>query len=265
MYTNGILHHCITVNGFSLARHECALKLPNSRAEQPSSWLNTCDRDLFRLAHPRNDLESGENLERRVRLPEPQTAVEGMFSPLQTLLESIQLLSAVVSLDLDAETTFATAAQREWFGKQLPQPERWSETLAKLEAMLGPGRVGIPIVSNSFKPDSFTLHPAAGLKPQIPALSSPPDCPVPLHRYRPARSISVAFETRDNQPWPLALLNGPHPGEIIDRRGPFILSGDWWDPADSWQRLEWDVQVTSRHLLRLVYESPDHWKLEGEY
>lgn len=210
-------------------------------------------------------LESGDEMSRRVRLPEPQTGVEGMLSPLQTLLESIQLDAAVIALHLDARTTFATAAQREWFGRQLPQPERWAETLAKLEAMLGPGRVGIPVPGNSFRPDAFTLHPAAGAG--IPVMETPSraDCPVPLHRFRPPRQIAVAYETRERTPWPLALLNGPHPGEIIARRGPFRASGDWWNPDDAWQRLEWDVQLTSHHLLRLVFQNPDHWQLDGIY
>ena len=205
-------------------------------------------------------LESGGELARRVRLPEPQTAVEGMLAPLQTLLESIKLDAAVATLQLDAETTFATAAQREWFGRHLPQPERWAETLAKLEAMLGSGRVGIPVPPESFRPDSFTLHPAA-----VPGTGARPDCSVPLHRFRPPREIAVAYESRDHQPWPLALLNGPHPGEIIDRRGPFPASGNWWDPAGAWQRLEWDIQLASHHLLRLVFQTPDRWQLEGIY
>ncbi len=210
-------------------------------------------------------LDSGDEMARRVRLPEPQTAVEGMLSPLQTLLGSLQLDSAVTTLRLDARTTFATAAQREWFGRQLPQPERWAETLAKLEALLGANRVGIPVPGNSFKPDSFTVHPAAG--GLLPVSENPPrpDCPVPLHRFRPPRKISVAHEMRGRQPWPLALLNGPHPGEIIDHRGPFPASGGWWDSAESWQRLEWDIQLASRHLLRLVFQMPDHWQLDGIY
>jgi protein ImuB len=213
----------------------------------------------------RLQLESGDEMARRIRLPEPQTAVEGMLSPLQTLLESLRLDAPVVALHLDAKATFATAAQREWFGRQLPQPERWAETLAKLEALLGPGRVGIPVPANSFKPDGFSVHPAAGVALGICENPSRPDCPLPLHRFRPPPRISVAYETRGRQPWPLALLNGPHPGEIIDRRGPFPASGDWWDPAESWQRLEWDIQLASRHLLRLVFQTPDHWQLDGIY
>jgi protein ImuB len=208
-------------------------------------------------------LESGGEMARQVRLPEPQTAVEGMLAPLQTLLESLRLESPVITLQLDAETTFATAAQREWFGRQLPQPERWAETLAKLEALLGAGRVGIPVPAESFAPDAFTLHPAAGTAVSGKLFS--PDCPVPLHRFRPAREIAVAYETRGRQPWPLALLNGPHPGEIIARRGPFPASGSWWEPVDAWQRLEWDLQLASGHLIRLVFQTPDHWQVEGVY
>jgi protein ImuB len=210
--------------------------------------------------HFRLILETGSEMARRVRLPEPQTAVEGMLSPLQTLLESLRLDAAVVTLQLDAETTFATATQREWFGRHLPQPERWAETLAKLEALLGQGRVGIPSPPESFRPDAFTLHPT-----KVSVSSVNPDCPVPLRRFRPPREIAVAYESRDLQPWPLALLNGPHPGEIIDRRGPFLASGTWWDPAGRWKRLEWDVQLASRHLLRLVFQTPDRWQLEGIY
>jgi protein ImuB len=210
-------------------------------------------------------LESGPPIARRIRLPEPQTAVEGMLSPLQTMLGSLQLEAAVEVLKLDVETTFATAAQREWFGRQLPQPERWAETLAQLEALLGPGRVGIPVPPDSHAPDRFSLHPAAGAVVVVPEQMAFPDCPLPLHRFRPPYEIAVAFESRGRRPWPLALLNGPYPGEIIDRRGPFPVSGEWWEPANAWQRMEWDVQVASRQLLRLVFETPDSWKVDGIY
>lgn len=206
-------------------------------------------------------LVTGGGVARRVRLPEPQTAVEGMLVPLQAMLESLRLTAPVAALQLDAETTFATEAQCEWFGRHLPQPERWAETLAKLEAMLGPGRVGVPVPPTTFEPDAFSLHPGAGVGwPLV-----QPEVAVPLHRFRPAREISVAYETRGNHPWPLALLNGSHSGEIIAHRGPFPASGTWWDPVNSWQRLEWDVQLASQHLLRLVFQPPDRWQLEGIY
>ncbi|MCX6874322.1 MAG: hypothetical protein NTW21_11020 [Verrucomicrobia bacterium] len=218
------------------------------------------DRLDFRLV-----LESGAVVSRQLRLPEPQTSVEGLLPPLQALLDSLRLEAAVTGLELDAGTTFATSAQREWFGRSLPQPARWAETLAKLEAMLGPGRVGIPLPPASFRPDALGLRPALGAAGAVPGAGFLPEAAVPLHRYRPPCEIAVASESRDSRPWPLALLTGPHPGRIVDWRGPFPASGAWWEPAAAWQRLEWDIQLDSRHLLRLVYQTPARWQLDGIY
>ena len=210
-------------------------------------------------------LETGEEVPRRIHLPEPQSTVEGMLGPLQTWLDSLKLRAAVSGLELDAETSFAVAAQREWFRRQLPQPERWAETLAKLEALLGPGRVGIPVPSQTHAPDAFKLWPAAG-PVMTQAITGPlPVCTLPLQRYRPPLEIAVAHEMRGGQPLPLALLTGPHPGQVMGARGPYPASGAWWEPAHAWQRLEWDVQIASRHLLRLVLEKPNCWKLDGIY
>jgi protein ImuB len=210
-------------------------------------------------------LETGAEIPRSIRLPEPQNTVEGMLAPLQTWLDSLQLTAAIIALELDAETTFASASQREWFGRQLPQPERWAETLARLEALLGPDRVGIPVPPMTHAPDAFTLRPAAGPPVSMVGNSPHPACPVPLHRYRPPREIAVAHESNGIYPMPLALLTGPHPGRIIDARGPYPASGAWWEPTGSWQRLEWDIQLASRQLLRLVHHPPDCWQIEGVY
>ncbi|RYD46646.1 MAG: hypothetical protein EOP85_07030 [Verrucomicrobiaceae bacterium] len=210
-------------------------------------------------------MEAGGTIARRITLPEPQTQVEGMLSPLQTFLESLRLEGAVSVLHLDAETTFATAAQREWFGRQLPQPERWAETLAKLEALVGTGRVGIPVPADTFCADSFTVRPAIGPPAAVHERRARMECPVPLQRFRPPRPVSVAYETRERHVWPLAVLNGPLPGEITDWRGPFSSSGEWWQPDEAWQRLEWDIQLASRHMVRLTFQLPDQWQLDGVY
>ena len=214
-------------------------------------------------------LEGGGELSRRLRFPEPQTGVGGMLPLVQTVLESQQLEAAVVRVEVAAGTTFAAAAQREWFGRELPQPERWAVTLARLEALLGPGRVGIPVPPESFRPDAFRLRPATGTGAMGGAgegnLAYQPEGAVPLRRYRPPREVAVASEWRDQRPWPLALLTGPHVGRIVAWRGPFPVSGIWWDPGGAWQRLEWDVQLEDRNLLRLVYQPPERWQLDGNY
>ncbi len=208
-------------------------------------------------------LESGDTVSRCIHLPEPRATVDGLLAPLQTWLDSLRLEAAITALELDVRTTFATAAQREWFGRQLPQPERWAETLAKLEALLGPGRVGIPVPAASHKPDAF--HLSASVSGKLVGRETDPACPVPLHRYRPPLEIAVAHDIQGRHPRPLALLTGPHPGRIIDSRGPFPSSSSWWEPAEAWQRLEWDIQVTDHPPLRLVLQPPDRWQLDGIY
>ncbi len=207
-------------------------------------------------------LERGKRLMKTVRLPEPLVAPEAMLHPLQTLLESLQAGAPIVGLDLDAGTTLPSSAQREWFGRQLPQPERWAGTLAQLEALLGPGKVGIPVPPANHQPDTFTLR-----APGSSGVSSAhhPSCPVPLHRFRPPLPVSVAFESKQDQPLPLAILNGEYRGEITRARGPFPQSGQWWEPTTRWQRLEWDIQLMNHQLLRLVFVPPEHWQLDGRY
>jgi protein ImuB len=215
-------------------------------------------------------LECGESLTRHLRLPEPLIDAVHLLRPLQTHLETVRLRSAVIGIELDATPTAPTTAQREWFGRQLSQPERWAETLAQAVALLGPERVGIPVPSASHQPDAFTLRPPPGsLAQALPEPVSPfvvqPPASIPLRRFRPPRPVSVAFDSRPQGPWPLALLSGPHPGEIVDRRGPFLSSGHWWNSQARWQRQEWDIQTASQHLLRLVFLPPAGWQLDGIY
>lgn len=89
--------------------------------------------------------------------------------------------------------------------------------------------------------------------------------PSPLHRFRPPRPVSVAFETIRSIAIPKAILTGTHTGEIQNTRGPFPLSGDWWEPDKYWHHLEWDIELANHQLLRLTQLPPDVWQLEGIY
>lgn len=213
---------------------------------------------VLRLAFHR---ESGALLAREIRLPEPRVAGDDLLRPVQVLLDSLKPGEAVLGVTLDAETTAPTAAQRDWFLRQLPRPEQWADTLAQLEGLLGPGKAGIPVPPASHRPDDFQLRPGDGTA--MPAESGVfPASSIPLRRFRPPHEIAVAH---DAGPRPLALLTGPYRGEIVESRGPFKHSGDWWDPQQEWRRLEWDIRLSGCHLLRLAFLPPDRWQLDGVY
>ena len=52
-------------------------------------------------------------------------------------------------------------------------------------------------------------------------------------------------------------------GKIIDLRGPFLISGNWWNEK-SWARAEWDLQLKTGELV-LAHESEGSWKVDGIY
>jgi hypothetical protein len=62
-------------------------------------------------------------------------------------------------------------------------------------------------------------------------------------------------------------------GKIIDERGPYFLSGNWWD-EQSWARAEWDLQMEGGELVRChqsdqsapgVAVAKATWKVDGIY
>jgi hypothetical protein len=75
--------------------------------------------------------------------------------------------------------------------------------------------------------------------------------------------VRVASEKRGRHLQPLALLSGPHQGTIQDFRGPFPLSGAWWESP--WQQSEWDVALPKNLLLQITYTPPHDWHLTGIY
>lgn len=210
-------------------------------------------------------LEHGE-MRREIRLPEPLSDPAALLKPIQTMAESLVLSSPVVGLELDATAAIPLARQNDWTRRQLPNPGRWADTLARLEALVGGGLVGIPVPLAVHRPDAFRMRDAGGGDSASPPAGGLPPCSIPLRRFRPPLEISVASESRSNGNLrPLALLTGPYRGEVLEQCGPFITSGDLWNPDLEWGRLEWDIRVDHFPLLRLVYQKSGRWQLDGIY
>jgi hypothetical protein len=80
-----------------------------------------------------------------------------------------------------------------------------------------------------------------------------------LRRFRPAVSASVL----QHEKTPAQVRSAEMSGKIIDERGPYLLSGNWWDEK-AWRRAEWDVQLQNAELVR-AHERDGVWKLDGIY
>jgi len=80
-----------------------------------------------------------------------------------------------------------------------------------------------------------------------------------LRRFRPPLPSHIEF--REGKP---ALLRShAFAGPIVEMRGPFRSSGNWWDNGH-WTREEWDVETPDGSLFR-IFRSSDGCFVEGVY
>ena len=213
---------------------------------------------------------------RELRLPEPSCTPSTLLRLLHTHLNTVRAPAPVVAWSLLLTPTLPGEAQHHLFDRSLRDPHRFADTLARLEALLGPGRLGTPRSIDTHQPDSFQMEdtlcsrtsriappPRGGPLPIFDHVSI--QTALPLKRYRPALPVHVACESGARFPRPLALLTGPHRGSIAAVHGPFPLSGHWWNSPGRWQRVEWDLQLANQTLLRLTCQPPGDWLLEGIY
>lgn len=202
-----------------------------------------------------------EDYSRIFRVPAPTCDVDMLFRMLHTHLEGFRAPHPVVALHLEAMPCRPENRQSGLFETMLRDPNGFCETLARLTALLGPGRVGCPVVEPTHRPDAFHVEPL------------PPECDIrhskfgnppllPLRRFRPPVPIHVRL--RNGVP----VLTSGEPGLTVGgplkaARGPWRSSGDWWD-RKVWSRREWDVELAEGGLCRL-HEDGERWFADGVY
>ncbi len=200
--------------------------------------------------------EDGEDHAKELRIAEPTRAREVLLGILRTYLETLSASAAVVAISLKLQPSLPGEAQPDLFNRGLREVNRFFETLGRIEGLVGHGNVGVPVPANTHEPDRFSLLPYGAKLP--PPQREP--AAIPLRRFRPPLGVRVACV----EGAPMALLTGAYAGRIERSRGPFLLSGQWWEPAACWRRAEWDVEAAGR-LLRLARLPANHWQLEGIY
>jgi len=229
--------------------------------------------------------------ERVFKIPQPTNDVDLLFRMLQTHLENFRSEHPIVAVALSAQPIRPVSQQFQLFEIALRNPHQLSETLARLVALLGSERLGTPVLEETHRPDAFRMEPfawavasdssaVASAKEDVPsgqnrksgsdshALRTAHSTPA-LRRFRPAVSASLLLDEDT-----LAHVRSAEiSGKIIEQRGPYFLSGNWWDEK-SWARAEWDVQLENGELVRVNESDPPSqsygvagrtWKVDGIY
>ena len=207
-----------------------------------------------------------QSYERVFKIPQPTNDVDLLFRMLQTHLENFRSEHPIVAVALSAEPIKPAGEQFGLFETTLRNPHQLSETLARLSALLGGDRIGTPVLEETHRPDAFRMQPFRWdiVESAVPSGQSfdalrTAHATAALRRFRPAVSASV-LQDEDN---PAHVRSAEISGKIIAQRGPYLLSGNWWDEK-SWSRAEWDLQLQNGELVR-AHERDGVWKIDGVY
>ncbi len=198
--------------------------------------------------------------ERSFRLPEPTADIDILFRALHTHLDSLRTDSPISGVRLRATPSRPLVRQQGLFETGLRDPHGFSETLARIVALVGSDRVGTPELEDTHRPDAIKLVPP---QPVIPPPAPAPIHPItglPLRRFRPP--LPAQLELAEGKP--TYLWTDQFQGAVTQIRGPWLSSGDWWQADRAWRRTEYDITLENRGIYRLVL-SDRQWFVEGEY
>ena len=207
-----------------------------------------------------------QSYERVFKIPQPTNDVDLLFRMLQTHLENFRSEHPIVAVALSAEPIKPAGEQFGLFETTLRNPHQLSETLARLTALLGGDRIGTPVLEETHRPDAFRMQPFRWdiVESAVPSGQSfdavrTAHATAALRRFRPAVSASLL----QDEDTPAHVRSAEISGKIIAQRGPYFLSGNWWDEK-SWARAEWDLQLQNGELVR-AHERDGVWKIDGVY
>jgi protein ImuB len=206
-----------------------------------------------------------QSYERVFKIPQPTNDVDLLFRMLQTHLENFRSEHPIIAVALSAEPIKPAGEQFGLFETTLRNAHQLLETLARLNALVGPDRIGTPVLEETHRPDAFSMKPFSwAIESAVPSGETPhalrtAHATAALRRFRPAVSASVLQDGSK----PAHLRSAEISGKIIEQRGPYFLSGNWWDEK-SWTRAEWDLQLENGEVVR-CHESEGTWKVDGIY
>lgn len=187
--------------------------------------------------------------------------VTALLSLCRSALELHPPDAPVRGIELVATPARVRLGQLALFGRPSVAPEKLAAAVAKVAAIVGPGRTGRVVLSGTHDPASDALAPFAPPEPsgreEEPAPTSRPR-PLALRRFRPPLQAEVRVGARG----PDALRAPGVAGLVVSFAGPFRL--DPLTQADGGARDHWDAELNDGSIVRLVQGSGG-WLVVGRY
>ncbi|MBC2603099.1 Y-family DNA polymerase [Puniceicoccus vermicola] len=195
-------------------------------------------------------------------LPEATARVTPLFAMIEAYLSGVRTEAALQLIGLEAEPGDPLPEQRDFFEISAKSPFQFQETVGRIQGFLGEEKVGVPVREPTHHPDACELVPASTrIQVEEGAMTYGKNLGPALRRFRPPRPIEVWCE--EGRPVRCIWKRSSHRIQAV--RGPWRISGDWWDPRYRWSQEEWDVEWGSQFFCRLVRVPSGKWRWEGVY
>ena len=221
--------------------------------------------------------------EREICLPAPTAQAKTLLTLLRLELDGKPPGAPVTAFNLSAHPDRPREAQLSLFGPAALSPDRLATTLARLFALLGPGRVGSPRPADAWRRESAILAayepPAAdGLELREPSAPSPARSGhglLAVRTLRPPVPLEVLLgeggETTE-EPREVRSTIGEETarrprieGRVRVASGPWRLEEEWWAEQPV-TRDYWDVELSDGGLYRLYRDrGSGDWFVDGIY
>ena len=209
-------------------------------------------------------LEGGASHTRTVRPSLPTNEKQIWIKLLHLDLETHPPQAAILALTLEAEPGSTSKVQLGLFSPQLPEPSRLDVTLARIRGIVGDENVGRAVLTDTYQPGGFSMEPFT--------VPSGPSSVIPASRSRCAER-----KLRPADPVPVT-VQGQRPKAFYFRQkhyvvertyGPWLISGDWWQPS-LWGFEQWDLVARAQDSTLLCCclvrdRIENSWQMAGLY
>jgi len=213
-------------------------------------------------------LSDGGRDARRIGIAAPTLDVRILLRLLALSLETHSPKAEIDAVALSTQGVPPRDDQLDFFRPPGPAPAALSRTLAELEALCGPGRVGQPAAVDTHRPDAFALAPFA------PGPWSPPrnkadrcrETPPPYALTVRALRPPVAAQVRAARGRPAWIRSAVANGSVVEAAGPWRTTGNWWSPEEHFAFDHWDVATEDGVVVRLRWDPLHHrWEIDALY
>jgi protein ImuB len=223
-------------------------------------------------------LEPEGHQPRGIDLPAPTRDVKTLLTLLRLDLEARPPGAPVAGFTLAAHPDRPREAQLSLYGPPALSPDKLAATLARLFALLGPGRAGSPRPVDGHRPERMALveyaPPPPPLAPEArrdPRRTSGRGL-LAVRVVRPAVEVEVLVQEAAEAPLEIRAVTRDDTagrlrvaGRVKVAAGPWGLEDEWWTESPT-GRDYWDVELSTGGLYRIFRDrASGTWYVDGVY